>query len=203
MSLTSKALDRLLARVVDRLADRVPAQAFPVHPADLTAALDRAADRVTRERFATYLDDGSFDHRVNDSLDSIIERRVDDSTKDLERRIEREIENVDVEDLVRDKIDDADFDVDTLIREQIDSQLPDLEDLAREQIVETLGEVDPAELMRTHAEEFVEAALVSRFGLPVGDVANAQARAAAEIISTTVCRLEDAVNATLEGEVQP
>lgn len=203
MSLTAKAIDRLIARVVDRLAAGVPNTAFPVHPEDLNAALDRAARQVTQERFKASLDDGSFDHRVNDTLDHEVAERLDrrelmGEAKDkldqiiedkldeagFGRQIERAVENLDLEDLAASKFEHVDFDA-----------------IAKEVCIDELQQnVDMGEVVAGYldAHETIPLALAKRY-----DCTTVQAveRAAQEVITTAVGRLEDAVAFKLEGEV--
>jgi len=202
MSLTAKAVDRLIARVVNRLADRVPATTpFPVRPEDLDRALAKAMETAAKDRLGKILDDGGFDHRINDTLDFEIEKRLkavdlEDLAKDrldsivedridasgFDRRLDRAVEDLDLEEIAVEKMDNIDF-----------------EDIAKDVVIEQLGGTDPEELMKGHAKEFCEAALVARYGKQ-GDLADAQARASAEIIATATCRIVDAVNTTLEQD---
>lgn len=201
MSLSSKALDRLLARVVDRLAHAVPVKdlPLPVGLDDIDAALDRAAEKVTKERFASYLDAGNFDHRVNDTIDcevgnklnarelmdeakdkleSIVEDKLD--TAGFGRQVDRAVENPDLEELVNSKVDE--LDVEGYLKE------------AAQEVAEREADL----VLEAACNERLGAAFARRYNTVV--VESAIDRAAAEVISTAVCRLEDAANAALEQE---
>ena len=254
MSLTTKALDRLVSKVITRIADGVTAgRDFPIHPKDAAAALDRAAalridealmgfwsgkgefdrgdlalearhalakrldvtldatlakamDAAAKERLGKILDGGGFDHRINDTIDCEVEKRL--RTVDLEDLAKDRLDSI-----VEDRIDSSGFDrqlsravedlnLDEMAGQKLDDYV-DWEATARDAIMDRISnEVDLGELVRGYldAHETIPVALAKRYACTTVQAAE---RAAAEVISTAICRLEDAVNTKLEAEVPP
>lgn len=142
MSLSAKALDRLMARVLDRASEAILPRVLGLQPLDLTGRFEA----IVRAEVGKQLDAGTIAHHINDSIDLAVEKELEgidvsdmvsdkiDNDRELGRSISRAVEGLNLDDIARERLDEAHIDWDDLAKQVARDELPDLEEIADAQV---------------------------------------------------------------------
>jgi hypothetical protein len=216
MSLSSRALDRLLARCVDRLTlGLAPSTIIP--GVSIEDRLDREVAEQVKSTLARQLDNGGVEHRIQDVLDckvgealdkvdvdsrvdDIIERAVDT------REIDRRIEHLDLEEMAAESLEKA-VDWEALCKDAIRDATPDEDEMLDRVNEEITSRLDD-ELMGCPrkdpfpAEDWTKEANGALRRILHDQIADRVLELSGEVVSHAVDAVVGQVNTKLESEVR-